>query len=241
MRETGTPVYYRIYKELKRRISKGVYSKKIPTEKELCNEFSVSRLTLRRALDELKREYVIESSKGRGTFVVEQKHEESISSLTGFTEEAAREKLRASSVVLSVGLVVPPDEIAKSFGVPADGMVVFLHRVRYLNDEPYGIEMAYLNPLADIRILNIVSRDMSVESLYAILKNELSLVLDHAQENIEVCRLSKEEACHLHVEEGSYGIARERQTFTNKNLCVEIVRSVYRGDRYRLKVVRRVE
>jgi len=143
--------------------------------------------------------------------------------------------------VLSVGLVVPPDEIAKNFGIPADGMVVFLHRVRYLNDEPYGIEMAYLNPLADIRILNIVSRDMSVESLYAILKNELSLVLDHAQENIEVCRLSKEEAFHLSVEEGSYGIARERQTFTNRNLCVEVVRSVYRGDRYRLKVVRRVE
>lgn len=139
------------------------------------------------------------------------------------------------------GLIVPPVEIAELFGIPVDGMVVLLQRVRYLDDEPYGIERAYLNPLADIRILNIVNRDMSEESLYAILKNEFSIVLDHAQENIEVCRLSREEAKHLKVKEDSYAISRERQTFTNKNLCVEVVRSVYRGDRYRLKVVRRVE
>ncbi|MBN2220144.1 MAG: GntR family transcriptional regulator [Kosmotogaceae bacterium] len=241
MREAGAPVYYRIYKELKRRIGKGVYSKRLPTEKELCNEFNVSRLTLRRALDELKRESVIESSKGRGTFVVDEKREESISSLTGFTEEAVRDKQRARSVVLSDGLVVPPEEIAKLFGIPEDAMVVLLERVRYLNDEPYGIERAYLNPLTDIRILNIVNRDMSEASLYDILKNELSLSLDHALENIEVCRLTKEEAKHLKVNENSYGIRRERQTFTDKSICVEVVRSVYRGDRYRLKVVRRVE
>lgn len=241
MIEAGAPVYYRIYKELKRRIGKGVYSKRLPTEKELCNEFNVSRLTLRRALDELKRESVIESAKGRGTFIVDEKREESISSLTGFTEEAARDKQRARSVVLSDGLMVPPEEIAKLFGIPDDAMVVLLERVRYLNDEPYGIERAYLNPLADIRILNIVNRDMSEASLYNILKNELSLVLDHALENIEVCRLTKEEAKHLKVNENSYGIRRERQTFTDKNICVEVVRSVYRGDRYRLKVVRRVE
>jgi len=241
VREAGAPVYYQIYKELKRRIGKGVYSKKLPTEKELCGEFKVSRLTLRRALDELKRESVIESSKGRGTFIVEEKHEESISTLTGFTEEAARDNRKAKSIVLKDGLIVPPVEIAELFGIPVDGMVVLLQRVRYLDDEPYGIERAYLNPLADIRILNIVNRDMSEESLYAILKNEFSIVLDHAQENIEVCRLSREEAKHLKVKEDSYAISRERQTFTNKNLCVEVVRSVYRGDRYRLKVVRRVE
>ncbi len=241
MKEVSVPVYYRIYKELKQRIARGTYPVKLPTEKKLCDEFNVSRLTLRRALEELKRESIIEASKGRGTFVLEEKREEKIGTLTGFTEEAKRDGRKATSLVLKNTIVAPEEDVAGLFEIPSGGMVVALERVRYLDEEPYGIERAFLNPMVDIRILNVVQRDMSKESLYYILKSELGIVLDHAQETIEVCRMSRDEARHLQVKEGSYAITRERHTYTDHGFCVEIVKSVYRGDRYRLKVVRRVE
>ncbi len=241
MKEVVVPIYYRIYRELKERISRGLYSGKLPTEKELCAEFEVSRLTLRRALDELKRELLIESSKGRGTFVLRQKREESIGSLTGFTEEASRDGRAAESIVLENRIATPPEDIAELFKMPRNGMVVLLNRVRYLDGEPYGLERAFINPIVDIRVLNIVEKDMSRESLYSILKDELQIVLGFAQESIEVCKITKEDAKHLKVSEETYGILRDRHTYTSSELCVEVVRSVYRGDRYKLKVVRRVE
>lgn len=241
MKEVAVPIYYSIYKELKNRIGKGVYESKLPTEKMLCAEFDVSRLTLRRALDELKRESLVQASKGRGTFVVSVKREEKIGSLTGFTEEAVRDGRKPTSVVVKNKLIKAPESVLELFKMPIDSMVVSLERVRFLDGEPYGIERAHLNPMVDIRILNIVQKDMARESLYWMLRHEFDTVLDHAEETIEVCRLSREEAKNLQVKEGSHAIARERCTYTDKGLCIEVVKSVYRGDRYRLKMVRRVE
>jgi len=201
----------------------------------------VSRSTLRRALDELKRELVIESRRGSGTYVCSRKREESIGSLTGFTEEALRDGKRATSRVITNAIISPPEAIKAFFDIPYGAMIVCLKRVRYLNNEPYAIEEAFLNPAVDIRVLGVVEEDMSKDSLYAFLKNDLGILLDYAQETIEVCQLSREQARLLRLAEGALAIMRERFTYTNKDLCIEVVRSIYRGDRYKLKVTRRVQ
>ena len=166
------PVYDKIYRILKKRIIDGKYDKSFPTEKILCEEFSVSRLTLRKSLEELKRERFIASEKGRGTYVLENKHEEELSVLTGLTQEAKHDGFNVKSKVLKNTLVKPSQELLEIFKMPTKSMVVYLERVRYLNNEPYGIERSYLNPMLDIRLLSLVEKDFSVLSLYEVLKNE---------------------------------------------------------------------
>ena len=241
MRETSVAVYYQIYRDLKEQIERGVYSEKLPTEEQLCSDFKVSRSTLRRALDELKRELIIESRRGSGTYVCSRKREESIVSLTGFTEEALRDGKKATSRVIANTIVSPPEAITALFDIPSGAMVVCLKRVRYLDNEPYAIEEAFLNPAVDIRVLGVVEKNMSRDSLYTFLKNDLGILLNYAQETIEVCQMSREQARLLRLAEGALAIMRERFTYTDKDLCIEVVRSIYRGDRYKLRVTRRIQ
>jgi len=88
MAETPIPLYYKLYVDLKESLNSGKYQKgdKLPTEKDLCQKYGISRLTVRRAMDELRREGFIERLKGKGTFVTGSKREEQLAILTGFTK-----------------------------------------------------------------------------------------------------------------------------------------------------------
>ncbi|HOT31396.1 MAG TPA: GntR family transcriptional regulator [Petrotogaceae bacterium] len=233
------PIYYKIYQILKARIEKNEYKEKLPTENELCQEFNVSRLTMRNALQELKRERILSSHKGRGTYIIQKKREEEISSLAGLSEEASQEGRKVSSLVLHNALISPPSYVFEKFEMPTKGMVLLIERVRYLDDEPYGIEKCYLNPLVDIRILSLVERDFSRLSIYKTLKEEFDIKFEYAQEIIEIARLSQSELRMLDMKDMNYGLLRHRYTYVTHSKCIEYVESIYRGDKYKLKLVRR--
>jgi len=242
MGETPIPLYYKLYVDLKESLNSGKYQKgdKLPTEKELCQQYSISRLTVRRAMDELRREGFIERLKGKGTFVTGSKREEQLAILTGFTDEARKRGSETRSVVLENKLVRVPADAVELFDIPADAMVVLLKRVRFLEGEPYAIEEAYLNVGADIRFLNITQRDMEKESLYGILRKEFNINISYAEEEMELTRLKKEEARFLRQEQDDCAIMRKRFTYTKSDICIEYVISLYRADKSKFRIVRRI-
>lgn len=242
MGETPIPLYYKLYVDLKESLNSGKYQKgdKLPTEKELCQQYSISRLTVRRAMDELRREGFIERLKGKGTFVTGSKREEQLAILTGFTDEARKRGSETRSVVLENRLVRVPADAVELFDIPADAMVVLLKRVRFLEGEPYAIEEAYLNVGADIRLLNITQRDMEKESLYGILRKEYGINISYAEEEMELTRLKKEEARFLRQELDDCAIMRKRFTYTKSDICIEYVISLYRADKSKFRIVRRI-
>ncbi|PZC52073.1 MULTISPECIES: GntR family transcriptional regulator [unclassified Mesotoga] len=242
MGETPIPLYYKLYVDLKESLNSGKYQKgdKLPTEKELCQQYSISRLTVRRAMDELRREGFIERLKGKGTFVTGSKREEQLAILTGFTDEARKRGSETRSVVLENKLTRVPADAVELFDIPADAMVVLLKRVRFLEGEPYAIEEAYLNVGADIRFLNITQRDMEKESLYGILRKEFNINISYAEEEMELTRLKKEEARFLRQEQDDCAIMRKRFTYTKSDICIEYVISLYRADKSKFRIVRRI-
>ncbi|MDN5342869.1 GntR family transcriptional regulator [Oceanotoga sp. DSM 15011] len=242
MKDTPLPLYYKVYNKLRADLDSAKYSKgdKLPTEMEICDQFNVSRLTVRRALEELKREGLIERKKGKGTYFTGKKREEQLSNFSSFTNEAHREGDITCSNVLENKLVKVDNEFIRAFDLPEDARVVYLKRVRYLNDEPYAIENAYLNPGADIRVLNIIEKNMSEESLYNILMDEYGLNISYAEETLEVSLLSKEESELLGLKRGEPAVLRRRYTYLDNNHCIEFVKSIYRGDKYKFKVVRKI-
>ncbi|ACR80667.1 MULTISPECIES: GntR family transcriptional regulator [Kosmotoga] len=241
MREAPVPLHYQIYLKLRENIENGIYKRgdQLPTEKEICEMFNVSRTTVRRALEELKREGIIERIKGKGTFITLDKKEEQLSNLTGFSEEAKLMGMKAHSKVITNKLTRIPLEAKEVFDMPGEGMVVLLKRIRFLDNEPYAIEWAYLNPNADIRVLNILEHNMEKESLYGILKDEFGISLSHAEEIMELIKIDGENARYLNQDDGECAILRRRYTYTSDGKCIEYVLSIYRGDKYKFKVVRR--
>lgn len=241
MEKVPIPLYYQLYLELKNKlIEEYKKGEKFLTELEICEKYGVSRPTVRKALDELEREGLIERKRGQGTFYTGIKQEEELSKLTGFTEEAMKQGHKTYSLVLENKLVEIPTDLIKEFGLPKNARVVLLKRVRYLDNEPYALETAYLNPGADIRVLNIIEKDMGKESLYQILTSEYGIRFSKAIETLEVTRLTKEESKYLSQKEGEPAALRTRYTYTDTNQCIEYVISIYRGDKYKFRVVRQV-
>ncbi|OQX57136.1 MAG: GntR family transcriptional regulator, partial [Thermotoga sp. 4484_232] len=186
------------------------------------------RLTIRRALEELRREGIIERTKGRGTFITGSKKEEQLTVLRGFTDEARNKGYRVRSKVLENKLIEVPVEARDAFKLEPKTLVVLLKRLRYINDEPVAIEWAYLNPNVSVKILNVLKEDMSRRSLYEFLREEVGLVLSRAIEVLEIVDLTEEDARLLEVPQKSCAVLRKRFTYTSKNECVEYVLSLYR-------------
>jgi len=232
------PLYYKIYLELKSRILKGFYSDgKLPPELKLCEEFKASRITVRNALEQLRKEGLIYREKGSGTFIKKFRSEEELSRLTGFSDEMKGKKV--SSVVLENKLVKVPIDAQERFGISEGSLVVLLKRVRLIDDRPIAVESAYINPSIDLRLLDILNRDMTQNSLYHFIQDELGIKLSRAEEELEVIKVGREEAKLLMIKAGECAIMRRRYTYTADERCIEFVLSIYRADEYKFRVVRR--
>lgn len=238
MSSNVVPLYYRIYSELKSRILKGFYADgKLPSELRLCEEFGASRITVRNALEQLRKEGLIHREKGSGTFIKKFQSEEELSRLTGFSDEMKGRQV--SSIVLENKLVPVPIDAQDRFGVTEGSLVVHLKRVRLIDERPIAVESSFINPSVDLRLLNVLNRDMSHSSLYHFIQDELGIKLARAEEELEVVKIGRDEAKLLNVKPGECAVVRKRFTYTVDERCIEYVLSVYRADEYKFRIVRR--
>ncbi len=237
-KKSPIPIYHQLYEILRDeintdRLKAGEY---LPSENKLADIYEVSRLTVRQALSELVENGMVEKKRGKGTRIVQQKNIENLTELKGFTEETRESGHTVSSVVLENRLVDVPEIMSDRFDLPEGSKVVFLKRLRMIDEVPYAIELAHINPSIDVRMINILDMDMSKRSLYEFFKNTLELSIIYADETIEVLRATSENARLLTISAGDCILFRKRFTYAAKNRCVEYVQSYYRGDKYRFNI-----
>jgi len=237
-RSLPIPLYYQLYKALKKKILNSDLKPGDPlnSEFEFCKEYSISRLTVRKALEELSREGLITRSRGKGTFVSQSKQEENLTELKGFTDEVTILGQKTSSIVLENGLVEPPPEVVKCFGISDDTPVIFLKRLRLVDNAPMAIESAYFNTTLNPRLLKLMQMDMTKKSVYHFFKTDLGIVLEYADEIIEVHKPIEDDREMLKMKTGDCAVLRRRYTYIGEKKCIEYVMSLYRGDKYKFKV-----
>lgn len=142
------PLYLKIKDYIRNGIESGRWAvgAKVPSENEMVSLFSVSRMTARRALQELTDEGVLKRTQGLGTFVAEPKPQSDLLTIRNIAEEIAERGHRYATVVHHLRAERASHEIAKSLGL-VDGDTVFhsllVHRE---NDKPVQLESRYVNP-----------------------------------------------------------------------------------------------
>jgi GntR family transcriptional regulator len=237
-KNSPVPIYYQLYKLLKSRIENGEFKvgDYLPSENTLANYYNVSRLTVRQALSKLVESGLVEKRRGKGSLVKNQKNVENLMELKSFTQEAKESGHVPSSIVMQNTLVDTPFFIAEKLNLPPKSKMILLKRLRLLDKVPYAIEWAYINPGMDTRLLNILEMDMSKASLYNFIKNSLKIKLEYADETLEVGHVSPEEAQLLGIRADDCVVLRRRFTYVKGSQCIEYVRSVYRGDKYRFTI-----
>ncbi len=140
--EAPTPLYFQLFTLLKNRILNGSipHSEQMPTEEELAKGFGVSRITAKRALDDLAAAELVERRRGKGTFVTYSAARESVHApLTGELEKLSNLARKTHVKVLDVGQQIPPGDVAAEMGLERGDLAWRATRIRCTEDDiPYG-------------------------------------------------------------------------------------------------------
>lgn len=204
----------------------------IPAERELCARFEVSRMTLRRAIDDLVREGHLDRQHGRGTFVSVPKIAQQLT-MTSFSEDMRRRGYVPGSRTLSMRDVVAGAQLGRRLDVSPSASVVQVERLRLADGRPMAIETLNL-PRALVPDLR--AGDLADASLYELLADRYGITIASGQQTIEPTVSDEEESELLEVPLHTPAFLFERTSRADDGRIVEFVRSVYRGDRYQLVV-----
>lgn len=198
------PVYLQVRDQLADKIQSGIWlaNDKLPAERQLSEQFSITRVTARQALVQLEAEGLIFRSNRRGWFVTPQRINYDPSRDIGFVRYVEEQGFSARTETLSKMLIEAPDRVAEQAGLPVGTPVYEIYRRRYINERPCLIEKIYLNPKNCPGILRY-SLD---RSLWHLLRTEYDL--DPCERHIEIYpqTLEAREADALGVNIGATGL-----------------------------------
>jgi len=227
------PKYYQLAAILRRKIEEGEWAPRtpIPSERQLEVQYNVSRTTIRQAIDYLERQGYLYREHGRGTFVSPQKLQKGIQELTSFSEDLLRRGIRPGQIIRRIERLTPPESVQQRLELPPGRQVLCIERIRLGDDLPIGLQTSYL---ALNEQQSITREELeAVGSLYRILQDKFGIIPSEAEETLEVTLATPEEAALLQIKAGAPLLLNERLMYNQNRQPVELVKILYRGDRYR--------
>ncbi len=228
---SASPRYIEIAAELRERIfdSQLAPHTLLPSEREMSEQFGVSRMTARQALALLEREGHVYRWPPRGTFVAEPRVRFHIGS---FSEEASRMGRHAAAELLWAKATTDATAAQAALGLGDDGAVHVFRRLRLMEDEPIALETTYFPADLTPGILETPV----VGSLWQVLREQFGLRLERSEAVLESIVLDEDSCSRLRVRAASSGILLTRTTYDDRGRCVEYARDVYRADRAAFEV-----
>jgi GntR family transcriptional regulator, frlABCD operon transcriptional regulator len=189
--ESSLLLYEQVKVKIKSMIANGelVPGKRLPNEKELCETFNTSRITIRRAMKELSDEGVIEIIHGKGSFVKKVKQQLHILNLKGFTDGLSSTENNFTKEVLINEIVTADEVLKKHFKREEDFEVVKLVRIIRDGDDIFSVDYAYLP--VDV-FPGISSKIKENTSTFHIIHNDYGIKFKKAKKEIEVIHPSPE-------------------------------------------------
>lgn len=201
----------------------------LPPERELAEMAQVSRVTVRKAIGQLAASGVIDQRQGSGSFVRAQddgsRLQQSLSSLTSFTEYMEHRGMTSSSVVLTAGLFLPTPQEMVALGLTGDQKAARIKRLRSADGTPLAIETSSLPE-------DILPDPASVEtSLYKLLRASGGAPV-RAIQRLNAANANADEAALLDLPDGTAVLQIDRTGYLASGRPIEFTRGLYRGDVY---------
>jgi GntR family transcriptional regulator len=234
-----TPLYHQIYLILHDKIVSGAFAPDdlVPGEQELMRRFGVSRITARRALDELAAGGLVVRQRGRGTRVLPNQPIEPVrAGVEGLVENLLEMGLKTEVRLRDFGYVPASPDVSRSLGVAPGAVVQRAVRTRALKGQAFS----YLTTWVPEDIGRTYSkRDLAARPLLALLERS-GVRIGSADQTISATLADPEVAPALEVEIGAPLLRIRRIVFDHNGRAVEYIVGLYRPDRYqhRLKLDR---
>ncbi len=227
--QSAGPRYVQLRRRLEQGIEDGILAPNasLPPEREIAKLTDLSRVTVRKAIQELVRKGRVEQRQGSGSFVRDPvpRIQRSLSQLTSFTEDMARRGMETTSRWLERGIFAPSPEETVGLGLSVGDQVARIYRLREVGGRPMALERAALP-------LDILPDPTAVRtSLYAHL-GRMGKRPVRAVQKISAINLESAEAGLLSVAKGTAGLRIQRLSYLQSGRVCELTWSIYRGDAY---------
>ncbi|MGC2977642.1 GntR family transcriptional regulator [Brevibacterium sp. FAM 25378] len=223
--------FHSIRDQLLDRLEGMAAGEQFPPERQLAETLGISRMTLRRAIDELVAKGMVRRRHGTGVFALGPKLDQPLAA-SSFTEDMVARGMRPGSHILSFDTVAAGAHIGRRLHLAESDDVIAILRLRLADDEPIALEELHI-PSALVPGVN--AGDLEDQSFYELLRQRFGVSLSHSVQTIEPTLLDAAEAKHLGVPELSPALLFERTSRGADDVPFEFVRSVYRGDRYKIR------
>ena len=206
----------------------------IPSEAELAAQHGVAIGTVRKAIDQLVADGVLERQQGRGTFVRRARFNSSLFRFFRFQSESGERRIPQSRI-LSRKVVAAPSAVASALRVPVGEPVISLSRLRLIDGVPLLAEEIWLQKSRFEPVLGLRSEDFG-DLLYPLYEERCGQVVVSADENLSVELATAMQARLLRLEEGAPLIVIERLAFDLEGHPIEWRRSRGPATRFRYHV-----
>ncbi len=202
---------------------------RLPGERTIAEQFGLSRMTARRAVELLARHGLVYRRPGLGTYVSAPRIVHTLQRLAGFTEQMRAQGIEPSGRVLEMTLTDCMElAAATALGLGPGDMAWRMRRVRFGDGEPLVVE-AFFVP--DAVCPQLGRHDLAHGSLYDLMRTVFRVDPVRAHVTVEPTALDAADARHLGVRPGAPAIVVTRTTYAADGRAVEYARDVYRGDR----------
>lgn len=206
---------------------------RLPSEKELCEQWQASRSTVRKAMDQLTDRGKIFRVPGKGSFVSFPKISHQTSQILGFSDKMKAQGLEVTTRLILREIIEPNEEIAAALKLARTDRVLKIQRLRSVKDEPMALQTSFM-PLKLCEVL--LNEDLESNSLNHLLQERCHIRLSRSDVWIEAPIISRKEQQLLGDPRVPLFLAVVGLTFDPHNEPVRFSRGVFRGDRVRLKI-----
>ncbi len=226
-----TPIYKVIETDIKAKINQGELKSGdlVPSENELKDQYNVSRMTVRQALNNLVNEGYLYRHKGKGTFISQRKIEKNIHGVRSFTEEMTATGRKVLNKIISFENIEASIEIADKLFLNPKDEIIYIERVRYGNDIPVLFEQLYI----PAKLFKSITKENLLGSFYHYIEHELGMQISYCIQSIEAISADSKVSVALEVNKNVPTLLIVRNTFLSNGRPFEYVKSYYRADQYK--------
>lgn len=237
--DTPSPLYHQLYSLLKSAILNGAIAtgQQMPTEHQLSEFFEVSRITSKRAMDELAKDQLVERRRGKGTHVTYEYQPKPVKApLVGMLEEIESMARHTDVKVITCQQQRPPKPVQTVMAMDEAQQALHLIRVRSKDGEPFGYYSSWTQGLEQP-----ISETQLKQKTRLELFREQGLNITRVTQTISATAADETLARELKTELGAPLISISRHSYTEKEVLADYLQLFYHPDRFQYRMDLEIE